>query len=55
MQNHFAFEGTLLLMFYPLEEFCKFNPCPANVKNIIIFIKCSWVVTRWQWSFYTVR
>jgi hypothetical protein len=21
---------------------------------IIIFINCSWVVTRWQWSFYIV-
>ena len=27
---------------------------PMNVKVIIIFINCSWVVTRWQWSFYIV-
>ena len=25
----------------------------AIIIIIIIFINCSWVVTRWQWLFYT--
>jgi len=24
----------------------------GHIKIIIIFINCSWVVTRWQWLFY---
>ena len=23
-----------------------------TVRNIYLFINCSWVVTRWQWLFY---
>jgi len=46
---------TLLyrLWAFPLCTFPHFRDLSAHLL-IIIFINCSWVGTRWQWSFYIV-
>ena len=34
-------------------EWVKETPSRIRSRHIIIFIYCNWVVTRWQWLFYT--